>query len=63
MPSSTFSERSRSDASFPADRPAADTAEDDYSAVAGLGERVITGVAVTLAILFVSTVAVLMGMA
>ena len=46
------------------DTPAASGATDDDAGLhASLGERVITAVAVTLAILFVSTVAVLMGMA
>ena len=49
--------------STPSDK-AADAADaDDYDAIASIGERVITGVAVTLAILFVAAVAVLMGMA
>ena len=46
------------------DTPAApDAADDDAGLHASLSERVITAVAVTLAILFVSTVAMLMGMA
>jgi hypothetical protein len=45
------------------DSPEETAGDDDYGAVASLSERVITGVAVALAILFVSTVAVLMGMA
>lgn len=40
-----------------------DASGSDVGLHASLGERVITAVAVTLAILFVSTVAVLMGMA
>ena len=49
-----------------ADRPAAydDSADhDNVGPHASLGERVITSVAVALALLFVTTVAVLMGMA
>lgn len=42
---------------------APDAADADVGLHASLSERVITAVAVTLAILFVSTVAVLMGMA
>jgi hypothetical protein len=46
------------------DTPAASEAVDaDVGLHASVSERVITAVAVTLAILFVSTVAVLMGMA
>jgi hypothetical protein len=46
------------------DTPTASEADDaDVGLHASLGERVITAVAVTLAILVVSTVAVLMGMA
>ena len=46
------------------DTPVASEADDaDVGLHASLSERVITAVAVTLAILFVSTVAVLMGMA
>jgi 3-deoxy-D-manno-octulosonic acid (KDO) 8-phosphate synthase len=45
-------------------RPASDATDaDDAGLHASVSERVITAVAVTLAILFVSTVAVLMGMA
>ena len=40
-----------------------DAADADVGLYASLGERVVTAVAVTLAILFVSAVAVLMGMA
>ena len=49
--------------SAPSDHPADASGDDDYGAAASVGERVITAVAVALAILFVSTVAVLMGMA
>jgi hypothetical protein len=48
------------------DRPATPDdvgAYDDFGAYASWGERVVTAVAVTLALLFVTTVAVLMSMA